>query len=305
LISDNASNDATEETVASFNDPRIDYVRSADNVGMIRNLNRIIQLTRSEYLMILPDDDVLYPDYLSSTVPLLELHESVGVAHTGHDRIDTESNVLASFHIATEEPVVFEHRESYLERSMCSTFGTVCWTSALFRTKAIAKAGGLRESEEPFADVPLFLRIALGWDFVSVRRPLVGVRVHEDSETAAAVGSLTDTDYYIANLPQILFERRSQFLDEAQKLGVETERYRLLAQRSFRTQSLHRLANQAGSGRSWLSTASELARLARLSPPILLAPTTWRLIAAQLGGRSTKRLLRRAAHTRRTENELK
>lgn len=305
LISDNASNDATEETVASFDDPRIDYSRSTTNIGMIANLNRIIQLADSDYLVILPDDDVLYSDYLSSTVPLLESHESAGVAHTGHHRIDARSQVVGTVHIATEEPVVFEQRESYLERSMCSSFGTVCWTSALFRTEAIANAGGLRESEEPFADVPLFLRIAVEWDFLSVRRPLVGVRVHEGSETAAAVGSLAETDYYIANLPQILFERRTAFLDEAQTRGMEVERYRLLARRAFRAQSLNRLANQAGSGRSWLSTASELARLTHAHPPILLAPRTWRLIAAHLGGRSVKRLLQSVVSPTRAQDELK
>src|SRR4051794_8575958 len=39
IVSDNASEDDTSEVVRSFGDDRIDYIRSEQNVGSIRNLN--------------------------------------------------------------------------------------------------------------------------------------------------------------------------------------------------------------------------------------------------------------------------
>jgi glycosyltransferase involved in cell wall biosynthesis len=293
LISDNASDDATDEVVASFDDSRIEYVRASRNAGFISNFNRIIELAGNEFLTILPDDDIMYPEYLSATVPLLESHKSVGVLHTGHKLIDEESRVVATNRLPTDEPVTFEEGEAYLERSMSSAFGTICWTSALFRTEAIQRAEGLRATEQPFADVPLFMRIALHWDVLSVSDALVGVRVHERSETAAAVGSFTGADYEMSRLPKVLFDRRIQFLDDARTNGVETGRYRELAERSLRTDSVHGLANRSGAGAPWKWTMSELIHLVKKDRRTLLVPSTWRLAAAQLGGRQAKKLVMR------------
>jgi len=64
LVSDNASTDETSEVVTSLADPRIDYVRSTENIGMIGNFNRIVEMCTTEYVVLLPDDDILYPEYL-------------------------------------------------------------------------------------------------------------------------------------------------------------------------------------------------------------------------------------------------
>ena len=72
IVSDNASDDDTPEVVRSFGDERIDYVRSERNVGPIGNLNRLIRLADTEFLVLLPDDDVLYPGHLGAAVEVLE-----------------------------------------------------------------------------------------------------------------------------------------------------------------------------------------------------------------------------------------
>ena len=290
LISDNASDDETGAVVASFDDSRIDYARSESNVGMIGNFNRVIELARGEFLIVLPDDDILYPEYLSTAVGLLESHRSVGVLYTGYTLIDADSRVLQRAPLAIAEPVSFERGRDYLERVMGSSLGAICWTSALFRTKAIASADGMRADEQPFADIPLFMRIALDWDFLSLAEPLVGLRVHEGSETAAAAGTLVGETYDTRRWPRIFFDHRIRFLDELQQQGIETQRYRQLAKRSLRTESVRRLAAYAGTGAPWMETSSDLAQLVRADARTLLDLATWKLIAAQLGGRYAKRL---------------
>src|ERR1700751_3211635 len=64
LISDNASTDQTAGLVASYRDPRIEYLRNDRNVGVIGNFNHLIQLADTDFLMLLSDDDRVYPDYL-------------------------------------------------------------------------------------------------------------------------------------------------------------------------------------------------------------------------------------------------
>lgn len=294
LVCDNASYDATEATVASFADPRIRYVRAAENIGLDPNFNRVIELTETEFLVILPDDDILYPDYLRSTVEVLEARSSVGVVHTAFDLIDGSSQVVerGRMLVDVEGPLGIERGVDFLERSMRSPW-TLCWSSALFRTKAIAGAGGLQPDDEPHRDFPLFMRISREWDYACLSKPLVAFRLHAAAATAA-LGSYTGTGYDLLDAqPQTLYRQRLRFLDEANVPPQLAERCRSTARRTLRSDRLLRIANRAGTGLPWTATLKELVDLIRADSRTLVLPATWKLCAAQLGGRQAKRALRR------------
>jgi glycosyl transferase family 2 len=294
LISDNASEDDTPDVVASFNDPRIEYVRSDVNIGMIGNFNRALALTRSEYVVLLPDDDILYPDHLRSTIDVLEQHPGVGVVHTGFDLIDESSRVLehARVLVGADRLLAFETGDQFMARSMRSPW-TVCWPTAIFRTRAVEIAGGLDPEEEPLADFPLLMRIACDWSLASISRPLAALRFHAAAATAA-LGTYTGAGYDLQEeQPRILHNHRLRFLERAPLPRDRAARYRALADETFRRETVAGLAARAGVNAPWRSVAKELVGLIVADRRILLLPPTWRLIAAQLGGRRLKRALAR------------
>ena len=67
----------------------------------------------------------------------------------------------------TEDSIVFESGEQFIERSM-KTGPTVCFSSAAFRKKALLSGGGLRSEDGVIDDLPMLLRIAADWDFAYV-----------------------------------------------------------------------------------------------------------------------------------------
>jgi glycosyltransferase involved in cell wall biosynthesis len=71
LITDNHSTDSTRELVASFSDPRIRYECWPRNIGMMGNFRSGIELAQTEYVAILPDDDLYAPDHLQHGLDLL------------------------------------------------------------------------------------------------------------------------------------------------------------------------------------------------------------------------------------------
>ena len=104
----------------------------------------------------------------------------------------------------------------FLERSMTST--AILFSSTTYRTHAIREAGGLKAEEEPFADVPLFMRVAQNWDIAYLDRPLVAFRVHDQTETvrlAPRGQDEADARDRLLTYGRIMFDRRSGFLDEA------------------------------------------------------------------------------------------
>ncbi|MGM9512073.1 glycosyltransferase [Larkinella sp. GY13] len=62
LVSDNCSQDTTEEVVRSFNDPRIQYVNTGKRLSMSHNWEFALSHVREGYVTFLGDDDGLLPD---------------------------------------------------------------------------------------------------------------------------------------------------------------------------------------------------------------------------------------------------
>ena len=288
LISDNASDDDTPDVVRSFDDERIQYVRADVNVGPAGNFRRVLELAETEFLVILPDDDVLYPDHLRAAVDVLDRHPNVGLVHTAFDLIDERSVVTGSMSpVKSHAPVTIERRDLAHERLMVSDF-PICFSSVLYRTKAIVDAGGIRAEEEPFGDLQLWMRIAMHWDFGYVARPLSGFRIHEASSTSsigAENGGASDGRELALMYGRIRFKRRSDFLAGAPLDPERAAKLRALAM-------LHDLVERAYWGLPGREVAVEQARIARAYPRVVLRPAFWRLVAAQLGGRRLRAALR-------------
>jgi glycosyltransferase involved in cell wall biosynthesis len=287
LISDNASDSRTHDVVRSFEDSRIDYVRSSTNVGMTGNINRIIELADSEFLVILPDDDVLYSTFLEATLPFFTRYPKIGAVHTAFDLIDDAGNALERRRRLIQSKAAFgvEKGHELIARGM-RTSGLACWTACLFRTNAIAAAGGLRLEDEPFADGPLVMRIATDWDIAWVANAHVAVRLHENAISAASSGAFVEGRYETDDtLPATLFEQRMRFLGEAKLPSDRLRHYRRLAMRTYRRDTIGRLTAQVGVGRSRTETLKHLIELSRADVRVLFVPGILKLAAALAAGR--------------------
>ena len=301
VVSDNASNDDTAAVVASFRDPRLVYRPLQRNIDRAANTNRLIQLAETEFMVLLGDDDQLHPEHLLRTVDVLKRWPTVGVAHTGCVIADVDGNELVAHHrlIDTQQELVFESGAEFLERSMRSGW-TVCFPSATFRRQALIGAGGLRPEDGVIDDIPLLMRVATAWDFAYLDQPLAVVATHSGS-SSSSLGSFTPDGYRGSrSLPEMLYERRRSFLDEADLSEVQTRRLARIAEKMYRRDVLACLSMRAdtGDGRREIFNAlrMEIRRDRRLS----LDPWTGRFVVGQLGGRrlrdGVRRLRSAAAH---------
>jgi glycosyltransferase involved in cell wall biosynthesis len=50
----------------------LSYFKNPENIGMVGNLNRIYTLAKGEYVVELHDDDMLYPDFLSTLMAFIK-----------------------------------------------------------------------------------------------------------------------------------------------------------------------------------------------------------------------------------------
>jgi glycosyltransferase involved in cell wall biosynthesis len=96
VISDNASDDATEDICRAYaeRDERIRYVRQPVNIGADPNHHFLVEQARGRYFKWAADDDLYEPELLRRCVEALEAHPETVLAHAADAAIDERGEVL-------------------------------------------------------------------------------------------------------------------------------------------------------------------------------------------------------------------
>lgn len=108
LVMDDASSDSTPEIMAQMRDPRIRYIRMAENGGVLRLRNRGFDEARGEYVAILDDDDELLPGALDSVVEEFEKTANDQVGVLWFDCQDAETGERSGAMYGSGEAIDFE-----------------------------------------------------------------------------------------------------------------------------------------------------------------------------------------------------
>jgi glycosyltransferase involved in cell wall biosynthesis len=176
IVMDDCSPDNTAEVTASFQDPRVRYVRNERNLGHLRNYNAGIELARGEYVwMISADDRLRVPYVLERFVRVMDEQPGVGFVFCPAVVFDgtTEGEVTSS-HGSSD--VLFRNRE-FLRRLLQAN--CVPAPAGMVRSSAY-KRTGLFPLDLPFAgDWYLWLALSLYFDVAYLAEPMVNYRVHD------------------------------------------------------------------------------------------------------------------------------
>lgn len=65
-------NDSTEIYIQSLDIPNLLYYKNAENIGMVGNWNRCLELCNGAYMIMVHDDDILYPNFITICERILD-----------------------------------------------------------------------------------------------------------------------------------------------------------------------------------------------------------------------------------------
>ena len=104
LISDDASTDDTSEICRSYAkvDPRIEYYRQSNNIGLFNNFKYVLDRADSEYFIWCAQDDIREKEYLKTCIEHLENDKKLGFATTKMAAIDSFDRILTVEHELTK-----------------------------------------------------------------------------------------------------------------------------------------------------------------------------------------------------------
>lgn len=140
VVVDDCSPEPLREIVASFDDPRIRYVRNERNLGgqnLVRQWNHCITFATGDFLVLAADDDLYRPTFCEEVVRLAEKYPQVDLIHSSVEQIDEEGRHLWDDSILPEFTSKYEYLNWWLTGRSFTCIGNFA-----FRRTALLELGG-------------------------------------------------------------------------------------------------------------------------------------------------------------------
>src|SRR5690606_29055294 len=140
IILNDSSPKPVKQVVSTFSDKRIRYFENERNVGAVRladNWNRCLALAEGTYIVIMGDDDLLAPDYLSEFSRLISAYPELDTYHCRSRIINEDGKPLMLTPACPEYERVCDHiwhRLRQLRAQYISDF--------VYRTETLRRLGG-------------------------------------------------------------------------------------------------------------------------------------------------------------------
>lgn len=79
ILIDDCGRTNVEEFVKKFNDKRIKVYKNSSNMGLVKSLNRALELAKGKYIVRMDTDDWCYPDRIEKQVEFIKNHPEFAV----------------------------------------------------------------------------------------------------------------------------------------------------------------------------------------------------------------------------------
>ncbi|GAB1544293.1 hypothetical protein NUACC21_69690 [Scytonema sp. NUACC21] len=157
-VSDDGSTDETPQVMEQLCQqfPQVHYYRQPKNLGIAGNNTWLMSQPKTDYIVRLDSDDLIFPKYVEKLVALLQKYPQAGYAHTAIQEIDEYGNNRDIGRVARKHE--FQDSEEAL---MAAVSGyRVAANIVIFRTKALQELKYYEGRPEFVEDYDLSVRMA-------------------------------------------------------------------------------------------------------------------------------------------------
>jgi glycosyltransferase involved in cell wall biosynthesis len=280
LVVDNNSEDDTEEKIKRFLNAQLRYVRNLQNIGMIPNWNRCIDLALGKYICILHSDDYIEPQLLAMASSLLERDPRICMVYSAH---------YLAHELTGRKKTVIPHRHSRVFDgkvqfdSLISRGNYIAFSGVLVR-KSCYRDAGLFNTGLPYSsDLEMWLRLCLKYCVGYLNIPLVTYRFHGGMDSFSFFASSDAVDQE--------WEAIQTAVSQTQR--PEGERQQLLkrARRQLADRSMRRAFFHADKGMTVVR--KHLSKVLLFHPKMRFHPLYWLILLFTLMGDRVFSLLNR------------
>lgn len=212
IISDNASTDNTSEIVKQYQKTyqHIRYFRNDTNKGIDYNISKAVELSSSDYVMLLSDDDLLLDGSLDYLISLINTNDKIGFFYINGIGFRKKLDEIEFFQgpvINNLENITFNDKSDIVNFLKYQ----ITFVSAFLLHR---KTWNLNTNKERYFGTDIYLSydllhlLANSEKFMYIGKPLIGVHA-----------AYTPGNYRIFNA--FAYQWRNLLLNEAVKLGYD------------------------------------------------------------------------------------
>jgi glycosyltransferase involved in cell wall biosynthesis len=227
IIVDDASTDTGPDIASSFNDPRLRLYRNEVTAGMPGNWNVALSRVTGRYVKFFFQDDILYPDCITTMLSALKRHETAGFVFSRRDIEELDGLRAESFYPHLKDLQAPLRATRLLQplipgmeflreciRSGGLYFNYIAEPSfVMFDAKLVQRVGYFSNNLRQNADYEYWLRLMMIADACFIDRPLGKFRIHRSSESSLGktivkrIGYLREERAVISNLLSLAREQ--------------------------------------------------------------------------------------------------
>lgn len=194
IISDNDLEQSGRQVVEIFNDSRFKYFSNEANLGMKRSFNKSLERSIGDFIIMIADDDPVYPDMLKTLFELQQKYPGYGMYLGGCDWFCKSQKVgkMYGFKVGTNSCLSNEYDIDYSRtftpneflKSLFSfnIFPHYLWSTAIVKREILLEAGGVPEYGTPFlGDYAYMATVGAVSGCVIVNRSLGCQTLHDEN----------------------------------------------------------------------------------------------------------------------------
>ena len=178
-------NCATEQMMLYYRDSNVSYYKNSENLGMTGNWNRLFTIAKGEYVVMLHDDDLLFPDYLAAIFGFIDNHKGKFIA--------TFPNKVC-LNLDKPGTLTFKPKRSFIY-GFTINVKDFLWGNILgapvgmcIEKEAAIKAGGFNPDYYPSSDYEFYVNLASYTKLSKLGgRPLCIYRTADSNESKNAI----------------------------------------------------------------------------------------------------------------------
>jgi len=173
LIINDGSSDRSEDIINSYSDERIRYIINETNVGIVKTLNRGLDLVNHKYIVRMDADDVSMPHRFETQVKFMEANADLAACG---------SNIIKFFNDDINQTKSSNVKLEDKDLKIRTIFYTAFWhPTMILRTKVLKDFGLRYRSDYKYAqDKALWIDISKHGAIANLKEPLLYYRVHEN-----------------------------------------------------------------------------------------------------------------------------
>ncbi len=193
IIINDGSTDSSREIIESYNDSHICLIQNKENMGLIKSLNKGINLARGKYIARMDADDISLPERLETQFKYFDADPSLTLCASRFQVIDKNWNFGRKI-----QPFASKKLMSWHLLSWYLLFGNrICHSSVMVKKEALLKLDGYAEWAHHCEDFELWSRMSFIYKMIIIPEVLIYWRYHQPGITQRYADEQRQTRYKI------------------------------------------------------------------------------------------------------------